>query len=172
MAEQQTKAGAALHNHDHDHEHGAGCSHMGDNINIPSFHTRDIIVRENIMAKAKELADAIYTSEEVQQYRRAEQQINGNDRIQGLIAQIKKKQKEVVAFETTFKNADMVKKIEGEMEVLQDELDGIPIVTQFQQSQSDINYLLQLVVSIIRDTVAEKINVEDAAAPDPENCSD
>src|SRR6185437_6117921 len=105
-------------------------------------------------------------------YRRAEQQINGNERVQGLIAQIKKKQKEVVAFETTFKNADMVKKIEGEMETLQDELDGIPIVTQFQQSQSDINYLLQLVVSIIRDTVAEKINVEDASAPDPEDCSD
>jgi cell fate (sporulation/competence/biofilm development) regulator YmcA (YheA/YmcA/DUF963 family) len=89
-----------------------------------------------------------------------------------LIAQIKKKQKEVVAFETTFKNADMVKKIEAEMEVLQDELDGIPIVSQFQQSQSDINYLLQMVVTVIRDTVSEKINMEDAQLPDPEECID
>lgn len=89
-----------------------------------------------------------------------------------MITKIKKKQKEVVAFETTFKNADMVKKIEGEMEELQDELDGIPIVSEFQQSQSDINYLLQLVISIIRDTVSEKINVEDASEPAPEECSD
>lgn len=124
------------------------------------------------MAKAKELAEVIFHSDEVQQYRRAEQQINGNERVQALINQIKKKQKEVVAFEKTFKNPDMVKKIEGEMETLQDELDNIPLVTQFQQSQSDINYLLQLVVTVIRDTVSDRINVEDASEPAPENCSD
>lgn len=164
MAEQQTTANhSEQHHHDHDHAQGGGCG-------IPSFNTRDLIVKEDITKKAKELADLIFTSEEVQHYRRAEQQINGNERVQQLITQIKKKQKEVVAFETTFKNADMVKKIEAEMEVLQDELDGIPIVSEFQQSQSDINYLLQLVVSIVRDTVSEKINVEDASEPDPEEC--
>ncbi|CAM3931424.1 YlbF family regulator [Paenibacillus alkaliterrae] len=168
MAEQQTAGNLSEQHHheqsqDGDHTHGGGCA-------IPSFNTRDLIVKEDIQKKAKELADLIFTSEEVQHYRRAEQQINGNERIQLLIGQIKKKQKEVVAFETTFKNADMVKKIEGEMEALQDELDGIPIVSEFQQSQSDINYLLQLVISIVRDTVSEKINVEDASAPDPEEC--
>lgn len=159
MSEQQTAVNT--HNHDHNHEHGC---------DIPKFNTRDLLVREDIMQKAKELADLIYTSEEVQQYRRAEKQIQNNDRIQSLIALIKKKQKEVVAFETTFKNNQMVKKIEGEMEALQDELDGIPIVSEFQQSQSDINYLLQLVISIVRDTVAEKINVEDASVEAPLEC--
>ncbi|MDQ8733274.1 YlbF family regulator [Paenibacillus sp. LHD-38] len=162
MAEQHTAENQAAHC---DHDHGEGCG-------IPSFHTRDLIVREDISKKAKELANLIFTSEEVQHYRRAEQQINGNERVQQLITKIKKKQKEVVAFETTFKNADMVKKIEGEMETLQDELDGIPIVSEFQQSQTDINYLLQLVISIVRDTVSEKISVEDASEPAPEECSD
>ncbi|REE94503.1 cell fate (sporulation/competence/biofilm development) regulator YmcA (YheA/YmcA/DUF963 family) [Paenibacillus taihuensis] len=151
------------HKHDHDHDHGTSCA-------VPKFNTEDIIVRADIMAKTKELASMIFTSEEVQQFQRAEKQINGNERVQGLIAQIKKKQKEVVAFETTFKNADMVAKIEQEIEVLQDELDGIPIVSDFQQSQADINYLLQTIVSVIRDTVAEKINVEDASVEDPEEC--
>lgn len=166
MAEQQATAKQSEqqeHGCGHDHEHAGGCS-------IPSFHTRDLLVKEDIQKKAKELASLIYTSEEVQHYRRAEKQINGNERVQQLIAQIKKKQKEVVAFETTFKNPDMVKKIEGEMEALQDELDGIPIVSEFQQSQSDINYLLQLVISIVRDTVAEKINVENASSPESEDC--
>ncbi|MBH5316552.1 RicAFT regulatory complex protein RicA family protein [Paenibacillus sp. GSMTC-2017] len=168
MAEQQMKTGAGQH----DHSHGVACSHHGGTEDIPSFHTRDLIVKEDIMAKTKELAEIIFNSEEVQLYRRAEQQINANEKVQQLITKIKKKQKEVVAFETTFKNPDMVKKIEAEMEVLQDELDGMPIVSQFQQSQSDINYLLQLVVTIIRDTVSDRINVEDANEPAPEECSD
>lgn len=154
------------------HEDGVACMHHGGETDIPSFHTRDLIVKEDIMKKAKELADVIFNSDEVQHYRRAEKQINANDRIQTLINQIKKKQKEVVAFETTFKNAEMVKKIEAEMEALQDELDGIPIVNEFQQSQADINYLLQLVVTVIRDTVSDRINVEDANEPAPEICSD
>ncbi|MEF2244480.1 MULTISPECIES: RicAFT regulatory complex protein RicA family protein [unclassified Paenibacillus] len=168
MSNIQGNAGA-VHN---EYATGEVCSHQHDNTNVPSFHTREIIVRDNIMQKAKELSDAIFASEEVQDYRRAEMQINNNERIQKLISLIKKKQKEVVAFETTFKNAEMVKKIEAEMEELQDELDGIPIVAQFQQSQADINYLLQLVVSVIRDTVSEKISVEDAEGGNPEDCSD
>ncbi|WP_341282542.1 YlbF family regulator [Paenibacillus sp. FSL H8-0537] len=162
MSEQQTVQGNTEHGHHH-HEHGEGCG-------IPKFDTRDLLIREDIMKKAKELADLIYTSEEVQQYRRAENQIQGNTKIQELIATVKKKQKELVAFETTFKNETMVKKIEQEMEVLQDELDGIPIVTEFQQSQSDINYLLQLVISIVRDTVSEKINVEAGSEEAPAEC--
>ncbi|SEN35514.1 RicAFT regulatory complex protein RicA family protein [Paenibacillus sp. OV219] len=158
MANQEHK-----HDHDHDHDHGTSCA-------VPKFNTEDIIVRADIMAKTKELASMIFTSEEVQQYQRAEKQINTNERVQSLITQIKKKQKELVAFQTTFKNADMVEKIEKEIEVLQDDLDGIPIVSDFQQSQADINYLLQTIVSVIRDTVAEKINVEDASVEAPEEC--
>ncbi|QHT60775.1 hypothetical protein GXP70_13005 [Paenibacillus lycopersici] len=156
MANEQAK-------HEHDHDKGASCG-------VPKFNNEDIIVRADIMAKTKELAGMIFTSEEVQQFQRAEKQIQGNERIQGLIAQIKKKQKEVVAFETTFKNADMVAKIEKEIEVLQDELDNIPIITEFQQSQSDINYLLQTIVTVIRDTVADKITLEDAQTEDPDEC--
>lgn len=149
------------HEHNHDHTHS----------NIPKFNSRDLIVREDIMAKAKELAELIYTSEEVQHYQKAEQKISSNERIQTLIASMKKKQKEIVAFEK-FQNASMVAKIEKEIEQLQDELDGIPIVAEFQQSQSDINYLLQLIVSVIRDTVSEKINVESGAVAASSDCSD
>lgn len=138
---------------------------------VPKFDSRDLIVKGDILEKAQELAALIYHSEEVQHFRRAEQQIQDNERIQNLINQIKKKQKEIVAFKS-FQNEQMVAKIEGEIEALQDELDNIPIVSEFQQSQSDINYLLQLVISVIRDNVAEKITVEDSSPADPEDCSD
>jgi len=131
---------------------------------IPKYDSRDLVIREDIMKKAKELAELIGTSEEVQQFQKAEKLIQKHDRVQALISAIKKKQKEIVAFET-FQNQAMVQKIEREIEELQDELDQIPLVTEFQQSQSDINYLLQLVVSVIRDTVASKVNVESGSEP-------
>lgn len=118
--------------------------------------------REDIIAKAKELAGLIGTSEEVQHFQKAEKIIQNHERIQSLISIIKKKQKEIVAFES-MRNQTMVDSIENEIAELQAELDSIPLVNEFQQSQSDINYLLQLVISVIHDTVSEKINVETAS---------
>ncbi|WP_033404558.1 RicAFT regulatory complex protein RicA family protein [Paenibacillus fonticola] len=133
---------------------------------IPKYNSRDLVIREDIMSKAKELAELIGTSEEVQHFQKAERLIQKHERVQTLISAIKKKQKEIVAFQS-FENQAMVDKIEREIDELQDELDGIPVVTEFQQSQSDINYLLQLVVSVIRDTVSEKVNVEEGSEPAP-----
>ncbi|WP_171651683.1 RicAFT regulatory complex protein RicA family protein [Paenibacillus foliorum] len=127
------------------------------------YTNTEMIVREDILSKAKELAELISTSNEVQFFQKAEVQISSNDQIQTLISAIKKKQKEIVAFES-FQNAKMVTKIEKEIEDLQDQLDSIPIVNEFRQSQEDINYLLQLVMSVIRDTVSEKVTVESGAS--------
>jgi cell fate (sporulation/competence/biofilm development) regulator YmcA (YheA/YmcA/DUF963 family) len=137
-------------NHEHDHMQ---CSDMEHYTNT------EMIVREDILAKAKELADLISTSNEVQFFQKAEEQISSNDNIQVLISAIKKKQKEIVAFES-FDNKKMVEKIENEIVDLQDQLDSIPIVNEFRQSQEDINYLLQLVMGVIRDTVSEKVAVD------------
>lgn len=136
---------------------------------MPTYDTRNLIIRDDIMGKAKELADMLGTSEEVKQFQQAEAKIRDHERIQQLIATIKKKQKEIVAFES-FNNSAMVSKIEQEIDDLQNELDSIPIVTEFQQSQSDINYLLQLVISVIRDTVSEKVNVEAGTDSPPSSC--
>ncbi|MBE9913166.1 MULTISPECIES: RicAFT regulatory complex protein RicA family protein [Paenibacillus] len=134
-----------------------------------SYDTKDLIIRDDIMAKAKELAELISSSEEVQQYQKAEEKIRDHEHVQSLIATLKKRQKEIVAFES-FQNPQMVAKIEKEMEAIQDEIDSIPLVTEFQQTQSDINYLLQLVMSVIRDTVSEKINVVAGADEPPSSC--
>lgn len=156
---------AAIEEAIHDHHHGHG------EVVIPRFDNRDLILREDVLSRARELAQLITTTEEVGLYQKAEKLINGHERVQSLIKQIKKKQKELVAFQNTFNNPQMVEKIEKEIEALQDELDGIPIVQQFQQSQTDVNYMLQSIISVIRDIVAEKLDVEAAApAEPPESC--
>jgi cell fate (sporulation/competence/biofilm development) regulator YmcA (YheA/YmcA/DUF963 family) len=134
-------------------------NHEQQNRVMEHYNSTELIVREDIMAKAIELAVLIATSSEVEFYQKSEKQINTNEHVQGLINVIKKKQKEIVAFES-FRNQKMVDKIEAEIVLLQEELDQIPIVSEFQQSQSDINYLLQLVMGVVRDTVAQKIDVE------------
>ncbi|MEW9697635.1 RicAFT regulatory complex protein RicA family protein [Paenibacillus sp. SI8] len=136
---------------------------------MEEYTNTELIVREDILAKAKELAELLTTSNEVQFYQKAEKQISSNPDIQTLISSIKKKQKEIVAFEK-FQNPKMVEKIEGEIDSLQDELDGIPIVSEFKQTQEDINYLLQLVMSVIRDTISDKINVEAGSSEAPTSC--
>lgn len=144
------------------------CSHEQQRLVMEKFNSTELIVRDDIMAKALELAELIATSSEVEFYQKSEKQINTNEHVQGLINLIKKKQKEIVAFES-FRNQKMVDKIEAEIVTLQEELDQIPIVSEFQQSQSDINYLLQLVMGVVRDTVAQKIDVEEGTVEENED---
>lgn len=136
---------------------------------IEHYTNTELIVREDILEKTKELAELLTTSREVQFFQQAERQIASNEQIQKLIQAIKKKQKEIVAFQS-FQNPTMVAKIENEIEELQDQLDNIPIVSEFKQSQQDINYLLQLVMSVIRDTISEKVNVESGSDAPVSSC--
>ena len=137
----------------------------------PSSGGTPPIIREDIMAKAGELASLISSSEEVRHFQRAEEKIRDHKRVQDLISQMKKKQKEIVAFES-FGNKSMIERIELEIAELQEQIDNIPLVAEFQQSQSDINYLLQLVMSVIHDTVSEKITVENGTDTPPSTCGD
>lgn len=133
--------------------------HHASEYIIPSYTAEEVIIREDIMSKAKELAELIATSDEVRTYQEAERKVTDHAEVQDLIKQIKKKQKEIVGFEY-FKNDKMVQKIEGEIAELEERLDQYPIIGEFRQTQDDINYLLQLIVGVIRDTVSEKITVE------------
>lgn len=160
---------AQLYRHD-----GHACE-GGGHPEMKKVYVKDLLVREDVMAKAKELAEMLSNSDEADMFRKAEKRVNEHQEIQQLIASIKKKQKEIVAFETTFKNADMVKKIEAEIDELQNKLDEYPIVTQFRQSQADLNYTLQLVFNVIRDTLSDKIALESVTAANASsgsNCSD
>ena len=149
------------------------CDTAVDQKPVQSYHNSELVLDETILAKAQELADVLSGSSEVLFFREAEQKLKSHEHVQGLIKTIKRKQKEAVAFEQ-FQNAQKVKQIETEIDTLQNELDAIPLVQQFQQVQSDLNYLLQLVMNVISSRVSEKIQVQlgsETAAP-PSNCSE
>ncbi|WCK56158.1 YlbF family regulator [Aneurinibacillus sp. Ricciae_BoGa-3] len=118
----------------------------------------------NVLNQARELADIIANSEEVARFKQAEQKVNGNAKVQGLIESIKQKQKQLVALEHR-RSYDLIPQVEKELQKLQDELDAIPIVQEFQQTQEDINELLQLVTRVIANTVSDKIIVSTGGDP-------
>ncbi len=137
----------------------------------PELDTSGLFIREDIMEKTRQLAGLISNSEEIVHFQKAEHMIQSHDRVQSLISQIKKKQKEIVAFES-MRNEKMVARIEGELNELQQELDDIPLVSDYQESQAEINDLLQMVVSAIYSTVSEKIHVESGKDAPPTSCGD
>lgn len=112
--------------------------------------------RVEIIAKTKELARMMSETDEVDFFKRAERKINENEKVSGLIAEIKKHQKEAVNLQH-FEKHEALKQVEGQINELTDEVDEIPLVQEFKQSQTDVNQLLQLVSTTISNTVSEEI---------------
>ncbi|UTR15022.1 RicAFT regulatory complex protein RicA family protein [Salipaludibacillus sp. LMS25] len=112
--------------------------------------------KKDITLKARELAAMIAETEEVDFFKRAEGQINEHLRVQELIAQIKSLQKEAVNLKH-YQKTKALKAIEDKIDALQDELDEIPLVREFKQSQTEVNQLLQMVSHTISNTVTTKI---------------
>jgi cell fate (sporulation/competence/biofilm development) regulator YmcA (YheA/YmcA/DUF963 family) len=112
--------------------------------------------KDDIVARARELAKMISETEEVDFFKRAEAKIHQNETIKQTINQIKALQKQAVNLQH-YGKTEALKKVEAEIDALQDKLDEIPIVQEFQSSQTYVNDLLQLVANTISNTVTDEI---------------
>lgn len=112
--------------------------------------------KDDIVARAKELAQMIAETEEVDFFKRAEAQIHENDKVKAMITNIKGLQKQAVNLQH-FGKKEALQKTEDKIESLQNELDEIPVVQEFKQSQIEVNELLQLVANVISNTVTDEI---------------
>lgn len=112
--------------------------------------------RDDIIEKAREIATMISNTEEVDFFKRAEAQINENQVVREKIASLKSLQKQAVNFQHLGKEKAL-KMIEGKIAAIEEEIDSIPIVQEFKQSQGDVNSLLQLVANSISNNVTNQI---------------
>ncbi len=112
--------------------------------------------KDDIVKQAHELAKMIAETEEVDFFKRAEAQINENQKVREMIASIKSLQKQAVNFQHYDKKRAL-QLVEEKIENLEKELDEIPIVQEFKQSQIEVNDLLQLVASAISNKVTDEI---------------
>ncbi|MBN8191382.1 RicAFT regulatory complex protein RicA family protein [Bacillus sp. NTK074B] len=112
--------------------------------------------KDDIMKRAEELATMIAETEEVDFFKRAEAQIHENQKVREMIASIKSLQKQAVNFQH-YGKIEALKMVEAKIDNLEKEIDEIPVVQQFKESQTDVNDLLQIVASVISNNVTDHI---------------
>ncbi|MCT2534602.1 YlbF family regulator [Aquibacillus koreensis] len=114
-------------------------------------HTRKEVVEE-----AHKLAKMMANIEEIDRFKQLEAKLNENQKIQIMIKKIKALQKQAVNFQAYGKQ-EALKKVEAEIDRLQNEIDEIPIVQEFKDSQVVINDILQLVSNTIAREVTNEV---------------
>lgn len=115
-----------------------------------------VYTKDDLIAKSKEIAHMIANTEEVEFFKKAEAQINENKQVREKIASLKSLQKQAVNFQHLGKEKAL-KLIEEKISKIEEEIDEIPVVQQFKQSQADVNDLLQLVSNTIANNVTNEV---------------
>ncbi|WP_062197935.1 YlbF/YmcA family competence regulator [Massilibacterium senegalense] len=111
---------------------------------------------EQIVDQARELAKMIAQTEEVEMFKQAEAKLNENKKVYMLIEEIKHYQKEAVNL-AHYGKEEALKQTEEKINQLLEKVNAFPIVQQFQESQEDVNNLLQLVATTISNKVTDEI---------------
>ncbi|MFJ8235015.1 RicAFT regulatory complex protein RicA family protein [Ureibacillus sp. NPDC094379] len=118
--------------------------------------TTKLYTKDEIVEKAKEIAHMIANTEQVEFFKKAEEQINDNQFVREKIASLKTLQKQAVNFQAIGKERAQ-KLVEDKIDKIQEEIDTLPIVQEFKQSQVEVNELLQLVSNAIANNVTNEI---------------
>jgi cell fate (sporulation/competence/biofilm development) regulator YmcA (YheA/YmcA/DUF963 family) len=112
--------------------------------------------RKQVIDEAKKLASMLANIEEIDRFKQIEAKLNANEKVQSLISRIKALQKNAVNFQH-YGKAEALKKVEAEMDRLQEELDSIPVVAEFKDTQMLVNDILQSVTNTIANEVTDEI---------------
>ncbi|MDL4838989.1 RicAFT regulatory complex protein RicA family protein [Aquibacillus rhizosphaerae] len=112
--------------------------------------------RKEVIEEAHKLAKMVADIEEIDRFKQIEAKLNENQKIQIIIKKIKALQKQAVNFQAYGKH-EALKKVEAEIDRLQTEIDEIPIVQEFKDTQVVINDILQLVSNTIAREVTNEV---------------
>ena len=112
--------------------------------------------KQEIVEEAKKLGKMMAETEQVEFFKKAEAKIHENKDVRERMASLKSLQKQSVNFQNYGKER-AYQMTEEKISKIQDELDEMPIVNQFQESQKQVNELLQLVSHAISRTVTEEV---------------
>ncbi|MDY0408219.1 RicAFT regulatory complex protein RicA family protein [Virgibacillus soli] len=112
--------------------------------------------RKEVLDEAKKLAKMLANIDEINRFKQVEAKINGNRKVQLYISQIKALQKQAVNLQAYGKQ-EALKKVETELDRLQTELDDIPVVQEFKDTQTAVNDVLQLITGTIAREVTNDV---------------
>lgn len=112
--------------------------------------------RKQILDEARTLASMLASTDEIDRFKEVEAKINANQKVQKLITKIKALQKQAVNFQA-YEKREALKRVEEEIDRLQAEIDDIPVVQEFKETQNVVNDVLQLVSGTIAREVTNDV---------------
>src|SRR5690625_3167138 len=112
--------------------------------------------RKEVLDEAKKLAAMLAQTEEIERFKQLEVKINQNEKVQKLISRIKALQKQAVNLQA-YDKKEALRKVEADINRVQEELDSIPIVEEFKEVQAVVNDVLQLVSGTIAREVTNHV---------------
>ncbi len=112
--------------------------------------------RKEVIDEAKSLAAMLAKTDEIERFKEVEAKVNQNEKVQRLISRIKRLQKQAVNLQA-YEKTEALKKVETDIETIQNELDSIPVVQEFKEIQVVVNEVLQLVSGTIAREVTNHV---------------
>ncbi|MFZ3579807.1 RicAFT regulatory complex protein RicA family protein [Virgibacillus sp. DJP39] len=112
--------------------------------------------RTQILDEAKKLAQMLANTDEIDRFKEVEAKINESQKVQKLITKIKALQKQAVNLQA-YEKKEALKRVEEEIDRYQAEIDDIPIVQEFKETQIVVNDVLQLVSGTIAREVTNDV---------------
>lgn len=112
--------------------------------------------RKQVLDEARNLAEMLSNTEEIDRFKQVEAKINSNTKVQKLISSIKILQKQAVNLQA-YDKKEALNKVEAEIERLQAEIDAIPVVQEFKETQIIVNDILQLVTGTIAREITNNV---------------
>ncbi|WP_251516617.1 MULTISPECIES: RicAFT regulatory complex protein RicA family protein [Staphylococcus] len=111
--------------------------------------------KDEILKAADDLSKQIEALETVKAYQNVEQQIHNNPRVADRMKDLKKNQKQSVNLQN-YGKLEALKQSENKIQDIEENINVMPIVEEFRESQAEANELLQMMI----DTMADRLNIE------------
>ena len=108
------------------------------------------------MSQKLELIDLIKDNETIQRYKKIEVVINKDKKLKAKINQLKTVQKQLINAKEINK-VKAIEKFQSEYDVLLEEIETYPLMTEYLDLQEEINQMLKDVLKIIEDKINKEI---------------
>ncbi|MCF7930321.1 MAG: YlbF family regulator [Acholeplasmataceae bacterium] len=104
------------------------------------------------MTEKEKLIEMILQNEDIQRYKRIEQIINNNKKLKAKINQLKVLQKQLINAKQVGKT-QAIAEFERRYQVLYNEIEEYPLMSDYLALQGDINEMIQSIQSIIEEGI-------------------
>ena len=110
--------------------------------------------KDEILAEADKLSQRIQSLDTVKEYQAIEQQIHQNKNIETRMKDLKTTQKQSVNLQNYGKH-QALRQSEDKIQDIEQNINVIPIVEEFRESQAEANDLLQMMISTMSNRLNE-----------------